>query len=596
MNHAQEVQSIGVLRGWRLPCIRPHKASARAQLALSLICALALGLLMACIAYRLFGGITVIGMQGVDTFEYWKYADEILRGQINFIVDRLSFYVLNVLAMKALGLNDFAMRAFIAAAAVMNIGIVYCLSYRVLANAAIALAVASIYAFNPTVLFYSSTELPHVYGATFVLLAAVFALFAVDLKMTLRTRYVSAGLTGFLIAGAAFSHEDLIFVAVAFALIIGLMSPREGLFLSRSTVQAVLLVETSVAVGFVLGLAWPMLALGVGPMKVVHDFFAVQSSMDQNTAVRTGNSFLRMTVPRIMENIAADLLEPRLASLTAITMVSVPLIYALRRLEQFRSVVLLQAVVVVFLFLFVVVGRVFLEGNYRRIFIPIVGLVVVFTVCGSYALVQLLCRTFLPRPWPAIFATLLVGAASAFVIAGYKPAAYQQPPLSIHRAIYNALRADVAPDRRLLVPTCFSYGMVKSWVGLGSNVYFGSNVVSLAQSSPERVQNFDRFVARYSVRYVLVLKQYELPIMPIEDVKLLFAVFYGVDLPKNIEETIKVAPQNIFPNETRVMWSGEACQFETEVLRRILIERDSRLIMSLPIADIYELPERRANT
>jgi hypothetical protein len=92
------------------------------------------------------------------------------------------------------------------------------------------------------------------------------------------------------------------------------------------------------------------------------------------------------------------------------------------------------------------------------------------------------------------------------------------------------------------------------------------------------------------------LKQYELPIMPIEDVKLLFAVFYGVDLPKNIEETIKVAPQNIFPNETRVMWSGEACQFETEVLRRILIERDSRLIMSLPIADIYELPERRANT
>src|SRR5215470_4417099 len=39
-------------------------------------------------AVRMFSGITKAGMNGVDTFEYWKYANEILHGKSDFIYDR----------------------------------------------------------------------------------------------------------------------------------------------------------------------------------------------------------------------------------------------------------------------------------------------------------------------------------------------------------------------------------------------------------------------------------------------------------------------------------------------------------------------------
>ena len=216
----------------------------------NLACWLGAGLLMALICYRLFSGMTEVGMQGFDTFLYWKNADHLLHGQIDFNTDRLFFHALNALAMKTLGANDYALRSFISAAAVLNIGLVFLLSYRVSANAVVALTTTAVYAFNPTIFLYSGMELPHIYGATLVLAAAISALYTIDSTRARCPRLVFAGLTGFFLALATFTHEDLIFLAFAFAALLGLMNPRNGSMWARSNLLSVVYMAVYFRIGF----------------------------------------------------------------------------------------------------------------------------------------------------------------------------------------------------------------------------------------------------------------------------------------------------------------------------------------------------------
>src|SRR5690242_9175243 len=55
------------------------------------------------VGYRLFAGITTVGMTGVDTFDYWRVANDFLHGHYDSEYHRLSFYALNALALKLLG-------------------------------------------------------------------------------------------------------------------------------------------------------------------------------------------------------------------------------------------------------------------------------------------------------------------------------------------------------------------------------------------------------------------------------------------------------------------------------------------------------------
>src|SRR5262249_43167959 len=104
----------------------PWRAGGLNFACLTLLCGV-----VALAAVRLFSGITEVGMDGVDTFEYWKYANEILHGKTDFIYDRLAFYAINVAALKILGANDYAIRAFVAGFTLLNIALVYSLAWLV---------------------------------------------------------------------------------------------------------------------------------------------------------------------------------------------------------------------------------------------------------------------------------------------------------------------------------------------------------------------------------------------------------------------------------------------------------------------------------
>jgi hypothetical protein len=600
MNLATPIQAKtgSLLDRFRAPAASPLRI-------LNLLCLVGSGVLMVLIGYRLFAGMTRVGMQGFDTFVYWNEAEQILHGRASltagwpigcqlsrvcasthFNADRLSFYALNVLAMKILGVNDYALRCVIGVAAIFNIALIFYLSYRVCANGLIALAAAGIYAFNPIILFNSGLELPHVYGATFVLAAAAVALPTINPDVGRRAQLVFAGFTGLFLALAAFTHEDLIFVAFMFLLLIVLMQPREQSIWSRWSLVEMLNLGLSFGAGFAFGLAAPMLILRVHPTKVIHDLFLIGAKIKGATEARVGGHFLSQTAPRLFENVAVDLLQPRLWAMTAAAIVTVPLAYAVLRTERLKAAVVLETASLGYALLFAAM-QAFLVSNYTytRVFIPVISLSIVFTITGLYLVISSLLAALASRAVAVVVATLLIGGASATVIAGYHPMAYQRPAVSALRQLYDALRDTVAPDRRLLLPACFPTGASTDQVGLGAQVYLGDSVLALVAHP---VEDFDTFVNDHSIKYVFVPQSFG--IIPIElgYLKRLFSDFYGAPVPAGFEPG---AAANFGFHANEVLLTERACELERDALLRNLLGRGSQPVTLLPpLGDVYELP------
>ena len=545
-------------------------------------------------AYRLFSGITMVGMSGVDTFEYWKYAKELIEGRADFIFDRLSFYALNMLALETLGINDYAIRAFIGAAQIANLALVYLLALRISRNPLVALSAAALYALNPVIISYAATELPHIYSVTFVLLAAHCAVWAIADGSPAGIRLIAAAAAGFFAAGAFLTHEDLILLAVGLGCALVLIVPNRGLSVSRVTGSTV--VGTAFAGGFFSGLLWPMLVTGVGPSKLIADFFAVRAMMDANTLLRTGGAVFLTTAPRIFQNLAEFIGQP-LFAVTLFVMVAAPLFQLWRRSERLREPLALEAMAVSHIALLVCIGRVYLEGSYNRVFLPAVALLLVFSLCSGYALARFaLTHVMTGRNAQAVTTMLCVMVAAATLLA-YQPQVYAAPPLSPHRKVYDAVKDLVTVKGKLLLPACFApaedFSLQVDWVGIGSEVYLGPNAVSVYLA--RELEPFEKLIGEHSIRFVLVADTYIRGMMSRERVEETFAIVYGVPLPPDTRDSLDVAPQQIWPGEMRVIWSQPACSFETKVLRRLLLERHAQVVARVPdVGEVYELPRDKA--
>jgi hypothetical protein len=580
-NDARVKAAAGGARRWATPVLQ-------------VCCALGLLGVMAAIGHRLFSGITTVGMNGVDTFEYWKYAKELTEGRADFTFDRLSFYALNVLAMKTLGVNDYAIRAFIGAAQVANVGLLYLLAARISRNPLVALFAAALYGLNPVIFAYAATELPHVYGATFVLLAGHCAISAVASGARPAVRLIATAGAGFFAADAVLTHEDLLLLAAGLGLALILMVPTGRWFFPQA--YRMVAVGAVFTVGFFGGLLWPMLVTRVGPSKLVSDFFAVRAIMDENTLLRTGGLVFRTTAPRVFRNVG-ELIQQPLFAAALLVVVALPVCQFWRRRKRLTQPLLLETMALSHIVLFACLGRVFLEGGYQRIFIPSVTLIFALTLCGGYEFVRLaLSRAAGPRR-AAGAATALCVAIAAATLVMYQPQVYAAPAISPHRQLYDAVEGMVTADRKLLLPACFApaydFSLQVDWVGIGSEVYLGHDVVSVYLA--RELKPFDRFVASHSVRYILVTDGYIRGMMSRDGVEQIFSMLYGVPLPAMVRDSMSVAPQHIWPGEMRIIWSPPACSFESEVLRRLVSERKGHVVARVPgIGEVYELPQHPA--
>jgi hypothetical protein len=329
----------------------------------------------------------------------------------------------------------------------------------------------------------------------------------------------------------------------------------------------------------------------VSPSRVFHDFFALRASVDANTAQRTAGHFFASTVPRILRNAAGDLLQWRLSAMAAASFVFVPFAYLALRVTALKSLLLLEAAALGYLVLFIVVGQVYLESStaYARVFIPIASLAIICAICGCFFVARTVLQKVSPGVSNSLVAAVCAVVVAAFAINEYHPPSYPPPPISVYRRLYDDLYSAIASNRRLFLPACF--GQTNDSVGLGSVIYLGNNAVSLITHNQG---DFDTLVTHYSIKYILVPATYNFTLDSREALARIFSDFYKVELPADVRQSIQIAPQDIWPGTTSVMWSEQDCEFETEVLRRMITERGGRVLKSLSSGGIlYELPDSR---
>jgi hypothetical protein len=550
----------------------------RAHGALLLLSLALLAAVMALAGYRLFHGITRVGMTGVDNFDYWRIADELLHGRYDTDYHRLSFYALNALALKVLGANDYAIRAFVDGFAVLNIALVYLLAQRVAGNAAIALVAAALYAFNPTVLLYTGTELPHVTGATFVLFAALLAPRAADPTTDLRRRAAASFLMGVSVTAAVLTHEDLAFLGIGYLIVLALPLTVSALPPAPAARgRGVALNAGAFVFGTLAAAACLMIGFGVTPWKMLHDFLLVREEFDANTAVRTGGEFFATVPVRMLRNFTVDTMGRTVTALAALVAVIAPIAFAMRRCEWLKLLLMVEIPILAYIAGFLGVAQIYLEGTYQRLFIPLIGPTLVLAVGGAYLLLRPLLR------WGA---AVLIVTWAAYVVVGNRPWNFPSPGVNGYRQLYDAVKDRVTPERKLLLPACYAIGY--PWVGVGSPVYLDGNAVSIYLLRD--FVSLDALIAANHVGYVYVATTPLPGMWPRERIERLFRETYGAPMDRALLDALPRVSQQVWRGDARVEWTGAACAYEAESLRRLLEARGARVALTIPgMGDIYQL-------
>ena len=542
-----------------------------------LLCLALLGVLMGLAARRLFAGITTAGMTGVDTFDYWRIANDLLHGHYEPYATsshRLSFYALNALALKVLGANDYAIRAFIGGFAVLNIALVYLLAQAVARNRAVALAAAALYAVNPVVMYYAGTELPHITGATFVMICSLLSLPATDRKADFRVRIAATFMMGVGVSAAVLTHEDLAFLGVGYFILVALP------LTARTTAPGerrrdVALNAGAFVVGAVAAAACLMAIFGVTPWGMIQDTLRFRAEADAKSALGIGEFFA--TVPaRMIRSFTVDALGNVVTGLAAVAAVAAPIAFAARRCEQLRRLLILAIPVVIYVVGFLGIGRIYL-GGYQRLLIPLLGPTLVFALCGAFLLLR--------RPWRRAIAAALV-AWAAYVVIGDRPWYFAPPAMSVHRQLYDAVKDWVGPQRKLLLPACFAIDF--PYVGISSGVYLDGNVVPIYLMRD--FVSLDALISANRAGYVFIPEAPRRGMWPRERIERLFRETYGVAMERPLLDALPRLPPELWRGDTRVEWTGAACDFEEQVLRQLLDRRGARVVLAVHnLGDVYEL-------
>src|SRR5262249_39145020 len=152
-------------------------------------------------------------------------------------------------------------------------------------------------------------------------------------------------------------------------------------------------------------------------------------------------------------------------------------------------------------------------GNYQRLSIPLAAPMLVFAICGAYLLFRPLLR------WAAAAAIV---AWVAYVVVGDGPWRFAPPGMSPHRQLYDAVKERVTAQRKLLLPACYAIDF--PYVGIGSRVYLGGNVVPIYLLRD--FVSLDALIAANHVGYIYLPNSPLRGMWPREQVELLFRETY----------------------------------------------------------------------
>ncbi len=472
-----------------------------------------------------FDHIAETGISGNDNWEYVENAVQWAQGNHTFrLVGAWEFYrpatyLMNGLAIRALGANDASLKLLNASLDLLNLSLVFVIAALLSRNRWVGVGTLILCAFLPVMIDSCRSEMPHTGSETFVLLSLLTFSLACGKRDDNRLRTLLLALSASAAALAAHTHMDLVLLGPAYIAAIIWIAFQER---DAAPPLPRMLSDSSVfTTSFLLACLVPVLFLGLP--RVAHlmgkelggNLSVIQGQQDLASFPVTAFHLVCGSIDRLTSR---DYRTPDGGGFVLLFGGAV-LVSLLRLFVGPKTRPILHApVILVFAYAlgYGLLVRAYEGAGQSRLFIPFMPLVMVGVACWCHSLLAVLAR----RQAGLFTVALCAGLAfwNAQRLPGPDSAAHHAAQTaegdSTYHEVHAALADRVDGTHRLLVTPYVArhnFHVHLAAFGFRSPVYFGRNALymsnlprSLGALTPE---SFAGAVKAFQVRYLLVEKR-----------------------------------------------------------------------------------------
>jgi hypothetical protein len=437
--------------------------------------------------YRLYE-IKRIGMWGVDTFQYWSISKSWSQGKPEILFYRPVAYIIQVLALKTVGYNDYSIKVINWLISLGNMLLIVAAANMLLSNKWVGLGCAFVYAFLPTAIEHSRHELLHIYGETFVLLSAITLIVAVRKNDGNKLLVFLSGLS---ISFASQTHNDLAVAIIApFVVLLATCSPKKYGF--QNAVKKYFLLCITISAGFWM----PYIVGGI--------FFGFRTLYNNMAYIKSINPLPSLDLVQLpyfilkITGLSVRLNTNRIFEVffwTSLIYSPFLSIWLARKNIDWKGhfVPVLMGVSYIVGYV-IIVQHNYENGGEERLFFPFVSLLILHVNYWHFRLLEIVS----PR-WVATSVVLLTSAA--FVLTLPPPFSRTLTVPSVYRQVYEIAGDKVNQENRLLVlPLNYSVGLAP--YRIAGEMYFGNNAIYLASVTKEG--SLEDIVRKFNIRFIYI--------------------------------------------------------------------------------------------
>lgn len=454
-----------------------------------------------------YAGITTQGISRGDSFGYLREAKlwaenkspEFMGGSFY----RPAIYFFQGLAIKFLGYNDYSIKTLNVTADMLNILLIFLISYLLTKNKWVGIIAVLFYAFNVYVLMWARTEFPHTLSTTFVLFSLLFYLLFEHYPRNKICCKLLLFLSGFFVGMAANTHPDLAFLGpgYVFCFLCSAIIQRK-----KSNPYITFIFNSFIfSIGFVMPYTIGVIAFGFS--KVVNVFSAEVFVSQVNLTERYGESSFFTLFSNILRYSFESGIKSRIIQLGSIVGISISAIWILRWFRGKKDALISYVPIILiisYLILYSIIVGVF-PIHYTRLFLPLFPLFLIMIVYWYYKFFKM----FSVR-WGIVLFVFVFTASFFFQISQLPGKKY---PQSQYRHIYDVLKNKIDSKNKVMIaPACvYSFDL-----GFQCDLYFGNNSIYLCRLPLDEtysVEMLHKVIDSMNISYIFISKEIDTRLM-----------------------------------------------------------------------------------
>ncbi len=467
-------------------------------------------------AYVRLHSITQIGISGSDSIFYTSMAKQWSNGNSAYNIGcskeiyRPVIFQLYSWALQLFGEHDYSIKLLNVLTDLVNIILILAIGYLIFESWLVALGSSAVYSLIPRVVDSAKSELVHITSA-FFLLSVVLTFLLAEKSNNKIKKYLLLFASGVFLGVSAGAHEDLLFIN--FGILVYFLTRDFGSF--RQFIKNIL--QNSVeSLAFFLPMLGSLLFYDINSMLFKHSHRVTGLASSKHE----GKLFFFETVYGfIVRNTSVYMLVA--VVLTAVVMLVFPIIK--RQAKSLRERNIQNSLQFLFLVVFshTAVFSLVMTKVYPRIFIPFLGLMILF-ILGALHLffinnkktyrLMIISGVVLFFVYSNLYSNIKhpLFAENSKYYSDARPRTFKHPYYkmflksdykAIGRKVFDQLGRQVNKGQKLLVTPHLAYPFSGRRI---YQTYFNDNVIYVLD---EMDLPFRKIIDKYNIKFVLVLKK-----------------------------------------------------------------------------------------